>query len=45
MIICPRGAVLAEAGGGECTVGANLDIEALIEYRRSFPVLSDLSDG
>lgn len=44
MIIDPRGEALVEAGGEECTISAQLDLESLSQYRRQFPVLQDLHD-
>jgi predicted amidohydrolase len=37
----PRGRVVAEGGSGECVVSADLDLDALLAYRREFPVLPD----
>ncbi len=41
-ILDPRGRVIAEAGGAVSVVEADLDLEALLTYRREFPVLADL---
>ena len=40
-IVDPRGQVIAEAGGDECAVSAELDLHGLLAYRREFPVLAD----
>ncbi len=40
-IVDPRGRVIAEAGGGESVLEADLDLDALLAYRREFPVLAD----
>lgn len=42
LIVGPRGEVLAEAGDSEGTVSAELDLPALLAYRREFPALSDI---
>jgi predicted amidohydrolase len=42
LIIDPGGAILADAGNGECLVSADLDLTALQEYRRAFPFLADI---
>ncbi|MGB2823763.1 MAG: nitrilase-related carbon-nitrogen hydrolase, partial [Phycisphaerae bacterium] len=42
VIVDPRGTVVAEAGAEECTIAAELDLEALREYRREFPALDDM---
>lgn len=42
LIIDPRGEVLADAGGGEKMIQAELDLDALRAYRREFPVLADV---
>jgi len=42
VIIDPRGRVLADAGSGEGVVAADLDREALAQYRREFPALADM---
>ncbi len=41
-ILDPRGDVIAEAGDGVAVLGADLDLEGLLRYRREFPVLADL---
>ena len=42
MIIDPRGQILAEAGSQEGTISADLDLNALTDYRRGFPFLQDI---
>ena len=42
LIVSPRGDILAHAGSEECVIEADLDLAALLEYRRDFPVLEDL---
>jgi predicted amidohydrolase len=42
LIIDPRGQVLAEAGSEEGTISAELDLPALVSYRRDFPALDDM---
>ena len=44
-VIDPRGEVVADAGGGETVIRASVDLEALREYRRSFPALADMREG
>jgi omega-amidase len=41
-IISPRGEVLADAGGGEGVVRAELDLPELQAYRQKFPALQDI---
>lgn len=41
-IASPRGEVLADAGGDERIIQAELDLERLREYRRKFPALNDV---
>jgi predicted amidohydrolase len=41
-VIDPRGEVLADAGNGEGVITAELDLEALREYRETFPALDDV---
>ena len=45
MIIDPRGQILADAGTEEGTISAELDLPALINYRREFPFLKDIRVG
>jgi omega-amidase len=42
LIVSPRGEILAEAGGGERVLGAELDLAAMQAYRADFPVLQDM---
>ena len=42
MIIDPGGRIIADAGSAEGVVRAGLDIAALREYRKKFPVLKDV---
>jgi predicted amidohydrolase len=42
LIVDPRGQVVAEAGGGECALAAELDVAQLRQYRREFPALKDM---
>jgi omega-amidase len=44
MIISPRGDVLTDAGETEGVASADLDLAALLEYRRSFPALADMRE-
>jgi len=41
-IIDPHGEVLADAGSSEGIISADADLNALNEYRRSFPALKDI---
>ncbi len=43
MAVAPRGEVLARAGVEETVLDLELDREALIAYRRDFPVLADMN--
>lgn len=45
MIISPMGEVLAEAGDEPAVIQADLDMEALRQWRRDFPALSDIQRG
>ena len=42
MIIDPRGHLIAESGDQEGTIAADLDLQALIDYRQEFPALNDM---
>jgi predicted amidohydrolase len=44
LIVDPRGEILADAGRGEAVISAELDPDALSEYRRVFPALKDMRD-
>ena len=41
-VIDPKGEVIADGGGGETLIRANIDPDALRDYRRSFPALADV---
>jgi omega-amidase len=43
MIIDPHGEILVDAGNVECVIQAVIDIPKLIEYRRVFPALDDMT--
>jgi predicted amidohydrolase len=45
IIVDPHGEILADAGDRECCLGAELDLAALLEYRRELPFLADLRSG
>jgi omega-amidase len=42
LIVSPKGEILADAGNGESIVGASLDRELLLTYRKEFPFLRDM---
>lgn len=42
VIIGPKGEILAQAGGEECVLKAELDVDYLTQWRQSFPVLQDI---
>jgi omega-amidase len=42
LIVDPRGEILVDGGTQEGIVRAELDLSALAEYRRAFPVLADM---
>ncbi len=42
MLIDPRGSIVADAGEGAGLLTATPSLEALLEYRRTFPALSDM---
>jgi omega-amidase len=42
LIVDPRGEVIADAGGEEGIISAEVDVEALFAYRHDFPVLDDI---
>ena len=44
LIIDPRGQIIADAGGAETVISAEVDLEALLAYRREFPALEDMRD-
>lgn len=41
LIVSPMGEVVADAEGGECVIGAELDLSALRAYREGLPFLRD----
>lgn len=43
LIVGPKGEVLAQAGAEPCAIRADLDHEALLQWRRDFPALSCLN--
>jgi predicted amidohydrolase len=45
LIVDPQGNLLADGGAEESTISAELDLDALDEYRRLFPALADISPG
>ena len=42
MVIDPRGTVVVETGNREWMISADLDLSALLRYRREFSVLLDI---
>jgi predicted amidohydrolase len=44
-IIDPRGNVLADGGNKEGVFGAEIDLAALLSYRKDFPALQDMKSG
>jgi predicted amidohydrolase len=42
LIVDPWGRLLADAGDQECVIAADLDLESLLEYRRTLPALDDI---
>ncbi len=45
VVIDPRGLVVARAGDGEVLLTSEIDVQALRQYRREFPVLADARRG
>lgn len=43
-IIDPQGTVLVDAGNDQAVITAEIDLDALAEYRRKFPALDDMRD-
>jgi predicted amidohydrolase len=41
MVIDPGGQILVEAGDIECAVSCDVDLQALLDYRRQLPFLAD----
>lgn len=44
LIVDFRGEIVADAGDGECVIGAEIDLAALAEYRRALPFLADIRE-
>jgi predicted amidohydrolase len=44
LLIDPRGVTLADAGGQAGLMEVEIDLQELLAYRRSFPVLPDIRD-
>ena len=42
LIINPHGEIIADAGNGACVIGADLDPEVVVNWRRDFPALKDI---
>ena len=42
LIVDPRGEIIADGGSAEGVIQANLDKEALLDYRNAFPALQDI---
>ncbi len=42
LIVNPHGDVIADAGNGECVIGAELDPQIVINWRNDFPALNDI---
>ncbi|HMV38945.1 nitrilase-related carbon-nitrogen hydrolase [Plasticicumulans sp.] len=42
LIIDPRGEIIADAGSGPGTIRAEVHLDALLDYRASFPALADM---
>lgn len=42
LLLDARGEILADAGNGPGVIAADLDLAALLDYRRAFPVLADI---
>jgi len=45
VVIDPFGRTVAQAGNREAVISAEMDVQALREYRREFPVLADARGG
>jgi len=43
LVVGPKGEILAQAGAEPCAIRADLDREALLQWRRDFPALSCLN--
>lgn len=44
-VIGPKGEILADAGGAEGVIQAEVDLAGLQEWRKAFPALSDMKSG
>jgi len=42
IIVNPHGEIIADAGNGECVIGAELDPMVVENWRRDFPALKDM---
>ena len=42
IMVDPHGEIFADAGDRECCLSAELDLAALLEYRRELPFLADI---
>jgi omega-amidase len=42
LIVNPHGEIIADAGNGECVIGAELDPQLVINWRKDFPALDDI---
>lgn len=45
LIIDPRGQIIADAGGAETVISADVDLAMLLSYRQEFPALADMREG
>ncbi len=44
LIVNPHGEIIADAGNGECVIGAELDPQVVENWRRDFPALNDIRE-
>jgi omega-amidase len=42
LVVDPKGVVIADAGNAEGVFGADVDLPALLDYRKQFPALKDM---
>jgi len=42
LIVNPHGEIIADAGNGDCVIGAEIDVQTVVNWRRDFPVLKDV---
>jgi predicted amidohydrolase len=42
IIVSPKGDILADAGNGEAVIGADINLEELLTYRKDLPFLADM---